>query len=64
MTIAEDSFISLTTEDIDKLGLGSYQIFTIDRSNDDIETFTVYQSDCDNVTILDNSTIPLSVLSI
>lgn len=64
--ISEDSFAILTSEDITKLGLGTYQIFTIGSSNDDIETFTVYQSECNNnqLALLDNPSNPLTTISL
>lgn len=64
--VAEDSFTILTTEDLNELGLENLQIFTIGAANEGVETFTVYSSESNNdqLSLLSNSSIPLSAISL
>lgn len=62
----QDSFSILATEDLNSLGLENFQILKINGVREGIETFTVYSSEStnDQLSLLNNSSIPLSAISL
>lgn len=64
-TVSTDYFSLINTEELNELGLDSFQIITVVRANEDTKTFTLYSSESNNDHLsLLNKSISLSAISL